>query len=170
MYGKRFSPVCRNELIMRLLRRSDAVAEINGEDRNIRGNVRFYQTECGVLVAAEIYGFDSVQKKCEERIPGFHIHEGNSCSGDHNDPFADAMSHYNPDKCLHPYHAGDMPPLFVSCNRAFMVFLTDRFTVDEIIGRTVIIHSNPDDFTTNPSGNSGPKIACGEIKALCPVR
>ena len=39
-----------------------------------------------------------------------------------------------------------------------------RFTVEEIVGKTVIIHSNADDFTTQPSGNSGEKIACGIIK------
>lgn len=166
MYGKRFSPVCRNELIMRLLRRPDACATINGDDMRISGNVRFYQTECGVLVAAEIYGFDEDKGKCKGRILGFHIHEGEKCSGNHNDPYAGTMSHYNPDECEHPYHAGDMPPLFVSGNRAFLAFLTDRFSVDEIIGRTVVIHSNPDDFTTNPSGNSGKKIACGEIKPM----
>ena len=45
-----------------------------------------------------------------------------------------------------------------------MNFLTDRFTLKEIIGRTVVIHSMPDDFTSQPSGNSGEKIACGVIK------
>ena len=45
-----------------------------------------------------------------------------------------------------------------------MIFLTERFNIDEIIGKTIIIHSNPDDFTTQPGGNSGTKIACGLIK------
>ena len=48
---------------------------------------------------------------------------------------------------------------------AFSAFLTDRFTVKEIVGRTVIMHSSPDDFTSQPSGNAGEKIACGEIVA-----
>ena len=74
------------------------------------------------------------------------------------------MTHYNPKDCPHPYHAGDMPPLFGNNGEAFMAFMTDRFTVEEIIGKTVIIHSNPDDFTTQPGGNSGEKIACGKIK------
>ena len=59
-----------------------------------------------------------------------------------------------------------MPPLFGNSGRAWMVFLTDRISVDEIIGKTVVIHSNPDDFVTRPSGNSGVKIACGEIVRL----
>ncbi len=38
-----------------------------------------------------------------------------------------------------------------------------KFTIDEIIGKTVIIHAKPDDFITQPSGNAGEKIACGVI-------
>ena len=49
---------------------------------------------------------------------------------------------------------------------AFQIFLTDRFTICEIVGRTVIVHSGPDDFTTQPSGNAGSKIACGQIRAV----
>ena len=44
-----------------------------------------------------------------------------------------------------------------------MSVLTDRFTVREIIGKVVIIHSQADDFKTQPSGNAGSKIACGKI-------
>ncbi|MBP3600475.1 MAG: superoxide dismutase family protein [Clostridia bacterium] len=56
-----------------------------------------------------------------------------------------------------------MPPLFEVNGRAFSVFLTDRFSVPQILGKTVIIHALPDDFTTQPSGNAGEKIACGII-------
>lgn len=59
-----------------------------------------------------------------------------------------------------------MPPLFGNDGKAFSAFLTDRFTVKEIVGKTVIIHSSTDDFTTQPSGNSGEMIACGEIKRI----
>ena len=81
-----------------------------------------------------------------------------------DEAFADAMSHYNPMGCEHPYHAGDLPPLFGSNGSALLLFLTDRFSVKEVIGKTVIIHDRPDDFTTQPSGNSGTKIACGVIR------
>ena len=50
--------------------------------------------------------------------------------------------------------------------KADMAVLTDRFRVDEIIGRTVVLHRNPDDFQTQPSGNAGIKIACGIIERI----
>ncbi|MDY3869634.1 MAG: superoxide dismutase family protein [Clostridiaceae bacterium] len=80
--------------------------------------------------------------------------------------FSNALSHYDPGSCPHPYHAGDLPPLFGNSGYAFQVFFTDRFSVREILGKTVIIHANPDDFTTQPAGKAGQRIACGEIRAF----
>ena len=48
---------------------------------------------------------------------------------------------------------------------AWQVFYDKRFFVDDILGRSVIIHSMTDDFSSQPSGNSGAKIGCGVIKA-----
>ena len=64
---------------------------------------------------------------------------------------------------LHPKHAGDLPPLLVCRGNAYLSVKTDRFTVNEIIGRTVVIHSDPDDFHSLPAGNAGMKIGCGVI-------
>lgn len=146
-------------------REPDAYAFMRGGRAysQIRGAVLFYQTVRGVLVAADITGLPTARGKCDLPILGFHIHEGASCSNNGTEPFPETLSHYNPQNCPHPYHAGDLPPLFVSRGSAFAVFLTSRFSVCEILGKTVVIHSSPDDFTTQPSGNSGTKIACGEI-------
>lgn len=146
----------------------DAVAAIRGnsEHGGINGSVKFYQTAKGVLVLAEIFGLPISSEKCGNDIFAFHIHGGASCTGNTEDEFADAGTHYNPTDCPHPYHAGDMPPLFSADGTAFLAFLSDRFTADEIIGKTVIIHDMPDDFTTQPSGNAGKKIACGEISGV----
>lgn len=148
-----------------LRKKPDAQAIISGSEEypDIRGSVDFYQTERGVLVVAGVSGLPNPMDRCKSPVFAFHIHSGGSCTGDMDDPFAKAMTHYNPNGCMHPYHAGDMPPLFGNDGRAFLSFLTGRFSVDEVIGRTVIIHSKPDDFTTQPSGNSGTKIACGRI-------
>ncbi|MBD5170178.1 MAG: superoxide dismutase family protein [Oscillibacter sp.] len=146
--------------------RAQAAACIAGSENypDISGTVRLYQTREGVVVCAEIYGLPHTDLPCHGQIFGFHIHKGTDCEGTMDDPFADAMSHFNPEDCEHPYHDGDLPPLFGNNGTAVCAFLTNRFSVDEVIGRTVIIHDHPDDFTTQPSGNSGTKIACGVIR------
>lgn len=151
-----------------LMKRPDAIANIMGSSEypEIMGNVRFYQTGRGVLAMTEVSGLPTSEDVCMNPVFGYHIHSGNFCLGNSEDPFADAMAHYNPDNCNHPYHAGDMPPLFGNDGYAFSVFLSNRFNVCEIIGNTVIIHLHPDDFHSQPAGNSGVKIACGEIFAL----
>lgn len=141
-----------------------AIAYVYGsaEYPRLQGRVTFHQIQDGVLITAEVHGLP-LEQNCANGIFGFHIHEGNVCTGNSQDPFTNTGGHYNPTNCPHPYHAGDLPPLFSNNGYAFMSVLINKFTVNEIIGRTVIIHSQPDDFTTQPSGNSGKKIACGEI-------
>lgn len=129
----------------------------------IRGKVDFYQTDQGVVVLAEMTGLPVAESDCGNSVFGFHIHEGSKCEGNEEDPFAEVGQHYNPGNCPHPAHAGDLPPLFSNNGYAIQMFLTDRFTVEEIIGRTIILHSGPDDFTSQPAGNAGKKMACGEI-------
>ena len=131
-----------------------AVARVRGE--TVRGEVRFYQTPEGVLVAAEIRGLPASDKG----FFAFHIHEGGDCGGVN---FADAGSHFNPGKTTHPRHAGDLPPLLSDGGNAFLAVLTNRFRVEDVIGRTTIIHAGADDFNTQPSGNAGKMIACGVI-------
>lgn len=148
-----------------LEKRPDALARVKGstEYPSIRGEVRFYQTKFGVLVFAQIYGLPEKGENCKRSVFGFHIHKGMACTGSPGDPFADTLTHYNPGNCDHPSHAGDLPPLFGNGGYAVTAFLTDRFSADEITGRTVVIHASQDDFTTQPAGNAGAKIACGKI-------
>lgn len=133
-----------------------AIACITGgrDNPNLRGRVSFRQNCGGVLVSAEISGLP------RDGFFGFHIHEGGACTGEE---FSDSGSHYNPMKQDHPNHAGDLPPLLSAGGYAKMTVLTGRFRVDEIVGRTLVIHNGVDDFTGQPSGNSGKKIACGII-------
>ncbi len=131
---------------------------------DILGLVRFFDTPLGTLVVTEVSGLPTGQPG-KSPIFAYHIHSGSSCTGNADDPFADAGTHYNPQGVPHPYHAGDLPSLFGANGHAFSACLTDRFTTAEVIGKTIIIHAKPDDFTTQPSGNAGTKIACGEIRA-----
>ena len=157
-----------NILCKILTRKPNAVAMVRGSEKysGIGGAVMFYQLNGAVLVRTEVTGLPKGDGKCGNPVFGFHIHSGTVCSGTKDDPFADAKTHYDPNDCEHPYHAGDMPPLFGVNGNAVSVFLTDRFTVKDIIGKTVIIHAMPDDFVTQPSGNSGEKAACGIIKII----
>lgn len=139
--------------------RPDAVAYVRGgaDAPNINGQVQFYQEPNSVLVVADVAG---LPQNSETGFFGFHIHEGNSCAGT---GFPQTGSHYNPIGADHPKHAGDLPPLMMQQGRAHLAVRTDRFRVQDILGRTVVIHSNPDDFHTQPAGNAGNKIACGVI-------
>jgi len=145
---------------------SSAKADISGGSTypNIKGQVYFKETKDGVIVTAQIYGLPISKNNCSGKFFGFHIHEGNSCSGNSEDEFANVKTHYNPTNCPHPLHVGDLPPLLENNGYAYMSVLTNKFKISDIIGKTVIIHDMPDDFTTQPSGNSGKKIACGVIR------
>lgn len=141
-------------------KRPDAMERIVGGEEvpRLSGCVRFYQENGCVLIEAKISG---LPKTSESRFFGFHIHQGRDCSGV---GFSRTEGHYNPLGQGHPEHAGDLPPLLSCKGNAYLSVKTDCFSVNEIIGRTVVIHSNPDDFHTQPAGNAGKKIACGIIQ------
>ncbi len=148
-----------------------AVAEIRGGPLapQIRGSVFFQDIPGGVWVSVEVHGLPGY-RPAETGYPpvgphGFHIHQfGNCIAGDSDNSFPGAGEHYNPDNQPHGNHAGDFPVLFSNQGRALMGFFTDRFKVADIVGRSVIIHENPDDYRTQPAGASGKKLACGVIK------
>lgn len=131
------------------------------------GTARFEQMGSKVRVTAEIRGLKPGAQH------GFHVHEKGDCSA------PDAMSaggHFNPGGKPHGHygqaerHAGDMPNLVADANGvAKFSFETDVFTVApgsaSVAGRGLIVHRDPDDYTTQPTGNSGPRLACGVIAA-----
>lgn len=154
-----------NHSILNIKKRPYAFARIKGSNEYpyINGIAYFYKVQAGVLVSIQLKGLPVSDNICQNQIFAVHIHSGGSCTGNSTDPFADAMTHYNPNNCNHPYHTGDLPPIFGANGIGFSAFLTNRFSPEEIIGKTLIVHSAPDDFTSQPSGNSGTKIACGVI-------
>lgn len=160
---------CLNRLrsLTGILRQTPAAsARIKGspEYPSITGDINFYRSAFGVLVCVQVVGLPVKENVCTNRFFAFHIHSGSTCTGNLQDAFADVNTHYNPENCEHPNHAGDLPPILANGGYAFEVFLTNSFSVDEIIGKTAVIHLQSDDFTTQPSGNAGKKIACGEIR------
>ena len=132
-----------------------ATAKISGNSTNpeIEGEVSFYEMYGGTLVVAAVKNLPD-----ENAFHAFHIHDGTSCVEGKQD------GHYNPTNQPHPQHAGDMPPLLASDGTAFLTFYTNRFYPEDVIGRTVVIHAMRDDFMSQPSGNPGEEIACGEIE------
>ena len=140
-------------------KRPDAVARIIGgaEAPQLSGCVQFYQKNGCVLIAAKISG---LPKESKTGFFGFHIHQGGNCTGM---DFSGTEGHYNPSDQAHPKHAGDLPSLLECQGNAYLSVRTDRLSVTDIIGRTVVIHSDPDDFHSQPAGNAGKKIACGVI-------
>lgn len=145
--------------------RPEAAAWVTGNTANPRlsGLVKFYQTTYGgVLVEAEIFNLPNIETHGSSNFYAFHIHEFGNCS----DNFQKAGGHFNPTNAAHPNHAGDMPPLMGNQGYAWTTFYDKRFTIDEIIGKSVIIHAGRDDFTSQPSGDSGPMIGCGEIRRV----
>lgn len=136
------------------------IAKITGGDAYpaINGIVEFYSLTNGVIIVADVENLP----KTRTNIFAFHIHDGMTC----DDDFINTGSHYNPTNQEHPNHEGDMPPLFSNNGDAWAAFFDQRFNIDDVIGKVVIIHDNPDDFITQPSGNSGNKIACGIIEKL----
>ncbi|MBE6008497.1 MAG: superoxide dismutase family protein [Lachnospiraceae bacterium] len=129
---------------------------------DIFGTVEFYELKNGVFIVWEINGIPFGKWS----VHGFHIHDGVTCGGCGNDAFPESGSHLDKSNNAHPYHSGDLPPLFSNNGYAFGSVLTDRITKKDILNKTIIIHSAPDDFTTQPSGNSGEKIACGVITPI----
>lgn len=147
-----------------------AIARIAGGPLapSITGEVVFEEVPNGVMVAVYVEGLPNYQPSATGKPigpHGFHIHEYGTCDiGNPNDPFLEAGGHWNPSNQPHGNHAGDFPVLFSNNGIAYMVFFTDKFRVDDVIGKSVIIHENPDDFVSQPSGAAGRRLACGVIE------
>lgn len=143
----------------------DAYAQIKGGPLApcIKGTIYLYQLEEGVYLKAYITGIPNMNNESSS-FHGFHIHELGDCSvGDEKNPFTKAKSHYNPTNVSHPMHAGDLPPILSSDGIGILSVFTNRFTVNEVIGKSFILHEGYDDFTSQPAGNAGARWACGVI-------
>ena len=137
------------------MKQPTAVACITGSV-GLHGTVSFCQTSKGVLVTVKIHNLP------HNGFFALHIHEGANCRGA---GYPNTGGHFNPTGKPHPNHAGDLPPLISCGGEVYLSVLTDRFCLRQVVGRTVVIHSKRDDFTSQPSGDAGTKIGCGVIRA-----
>lgn len=128
------------------------------------GTVTFTQQSDGVLVQLNLGGFAPTSQNTNH---GFHVHENGVCTvGD----FSSAGRHWNPTVKQHGmlnpqgFHQGDMPNVqFFRNGSSDVRFTVNHFTVDQIVGKAVVLHAGADDLMTDPSGNSGPPIGCGVV-------
>ncbi len=106
-------------------------------------------------------------------VHGFHVHDKGDCgdngnaAGGHFNPMS--MPHGAPDAVSH--HAGDFGNVTADASGTVSAtFTTHSVTVTagdkSVVGHAVILHGNPDDLTSQPSGNAGPRIACGVVQAM----
>jgi Cu-Zn family superoxide dismutase len=130
------------------------------------GTVGFYRSDDHLIAQIKITGL------VPGRTHGFHVHEKGDCSS----PDAEsAGGHYNPTSQPHgpqdaAHHAGDLPALTadasgVASTRVHLRGVSIGAGGTDLTGRALVVHANPDDYKTQPTGNSGARIACGVIEA-----
>jgi len=149
--------------------RPDAAATANLQPtrgNTASGTVRFVQNGDQMRVTGEVTGL----KPGAEH--GFHIHEKGDCSS------GDGMStggHFNPVASVHgqhgqgAHHVGDLPSLKADAQGVAKIdFTSPSLTLKpgatSILDKGLIVHRDPDDYKTQPTGNSGPRVACGVIR------
>jgi Cu-Zn family superoxide dismutase len=129
------------------------------------GTVRFVQAGDQVTVSGEVRG---LKPNAEH---GFHVHEKGDCSS------GDGMStggHFNPTGQPHGQHAhgahhtGDLPSLKADASGVAKFSFTSKAIAvgkgtTDVVGRGLIVHRDPDDYKTQPTGNAGPRLACAVI-------
>lgn len=135
---------------------------------DIAGTVLFEPIMDGSQVYATFYGLPSYQPASNGNDPigpfGFHIHEFADCNvGTPQSPFQAAGGHWNPTNAPHGDHAGDLPVIFSNNGYGYISFFTNKFRPEDVIGKSIVIHQNPDDYRTQPDGAAGKRLACGII-------
>lgn len=146
-----------------------AFARVEGVagDQDVRGTVRFEPRQGGMWVRAELTGL-------EPGPHGFHVHEHGSCA----DAAEAAGGHFAPEGEPHgpptaeKRHVGDLGNLEADATgRVVYERLDAELVLDgpkSIVGRAIVVHAAADDLSTQPSGGSGGRIACGVIERAQP--
>ena len=130
----------------------------------VKGQVTFTKTGDDVQVVADI-------ENLKPGKHGFHIHEKGDCSAP---DASSAGAHFNPTHQHHggpataEHHAGDLGNITADTTGRVHLEWTGKLQLngpDSIIGKSVVVHEKEDDLKTDPTGNSGGRIACGVIEA-----
>lgn len=133
----------------------------------VTGKATFTEKSDGVEIVVEVAG-------AKPGLHGVHLHATGDCSA------ADASSaggHFNPGNTAHgapnadPHHAGDFGNINVGANgKGTLRLLAKGLTVasgpNSVVGHALVVHADPDDLKTQPSGNSGARVACGAVTSM----
>ena len=134
--------------------------------QKVSGELALSETSDGVHISGAIQGLSPDSEF------GFHIHEKGDCSAP---DASSAGAHFNPDQQPHGnptstrHHAGDMLNLKSDAQGIASVDTTvygvslDAEGRADILGKSIVVHEKPDDYTSQPSGKSGNRVACGVI-------
>ena len=131
----------------------------------VTGTVGFVETNGRLRIEARVAGLTPGEH-------GFHVHEVGDCSAP---DASSAKGHFNPGSRAHghfgndEHHGGDLPNLLANA-QGEAVYSAELSglglnTPAGVIGRSVVIHADADDYKSQPAGNSGKRIACGVIAA-----
>lgn len=143
-----------------------ARAAMHKSDGTHIGDITFTQTPEGVVVEVTLSGL-------EPGVRGFHVHENKVCEPP---DFMSAGGHFNPHG--HPHggpqngegqrHAGDFGNIEADAEGVARFRFVDPLASmgdgeDTILGHALIVHQGTDDLVSQPTGNAGPRAACGII-------
>lgn len=147
-----------------------ALATLQGPDGTSLGEVRFTRDAGGVRVEGHISGIEGSGPH------GFHVHENGSCDAP---SFESAGGHFNPTGAEHacppttPRHAGDLGNIEIGEDGGgHLELTTDLLSLEgesSVIGKAVIVHGHVDDCTSQPTGDAGPRLACGVVALSQPT-
>ncbi len=149
-----------------------AKAELHNSQGQLVGIATLTEGANGVTIVAHV-------QNLPPGYHGFHIHETGECQAP---DFKSAGEHFNPQGTEHGLadpkgpHAGDLPNLLVAPDGVGMIVTQaplgtlkeGKNSLFHSEGTALVIHSKPDDFRTNPSGDSGDRLACGVITKAAP--
>ena len=132
-------------------------------DTDFTGRVEVTPEGTGVRIVADFAGVDT------DGMHGIHVHENGMCDheGEGGQHFTSAGGHFNPSGTEHacpptdPRHAGDLGNVEISGGTGHMELSLPNVTADQLNGKAIILHAGEDDCKTQPTGNSGDRLACG---------
>lgn len=147
--------------------KASSVALESRSGSSVSGTLQLRDTSAGLRIKGEVRGLAPGSEH------GFHIHDKGDCSAP---DASSAGPHFNPAGAQHgragtgAHHAGDMPNIKADAKGVAKIDqvvagVTLTAGANGAAGRALVVHRDPDDYSSQPAGNAGPRFACGVIPA-----